>query len=239
MIWIGYFFVAFLTGVLGLLMGGGIGILCVDWFRISSFEGKSGYFVVMLGLVGGLVGSICGLAMTSFLGPSNAFGLLKSFGVAVLTIAVFGVVICGVCRMFADIPPKLDGKELMLQIELMLPVDSSKPTSELEGNSRVNLHSSVGGTVRDSVSGNLNVDQARYENDRWIIPGSVELFTMRGMRSIMFVVNGQDVAGFEVPLPVRPTHAHLEWSDWGPVPRSPDPPWPNTKPSFRFRVEKM
>jgi hypothetical protein len=239
MIWVGYFFVAILSGVLGLLVGGGIGILCVDWYRISSFEGKSGYFIVMLGLVGGFAGAITGLAITSFLGPSSAIGLFKSFGVSVLTIAMLGIVVFGACRLFADIPPKLDGQELMLHVELMLPIDSPKPTSDVEGNSRVDLHSSVGRTVRKSVAGNLDLDQARYENDRWLIPGSVELFTMRGMRSVMFIVNGQDVGGFAVPLPARPNHNHLEWSEWGPVPRSTDPRWPDTKPSLRFRVQKI
>lgn len=33
-------------GIAGLLFGLGLGLVCVDWYSISSFEGKPGFFVV-------------------------------------------------------------------------------------------------------------------------------------------------------------------------------------------------
>jgi len=48
------------TGVLGAVLGGvgsvALALLWVRWFQISSFEGKSGYFVVFLALAGTIAG---------------------------------------------------------------------------------------------------------------------------------------------------------------------------------------
>jgi hypothetical protein len=49
-------------------------------------------------------------------------------------------------------------------------------------------------------------------------------------------IGGKQMLGFMVPLPGRPGRRHLEWSEWGPRPRASDPPWPDTEPSYRFRV---
>lgn len=80
---------------------------------------------------------------------------------------------------------------------------------------------------------------ARFDEGRWIVPGEVPLFTMRGKRALDFKVNGEEVTGFLVPLPARPGRQFLEWSDWGPRPPAPNPPWPDTKPSYRFRLKKI
>ena len=62
-----------LSGVLSALLGGlgslGLAAGCVHWYRISSFEGKSGFFIVgvtLLGIAGGaLVGVIAARAAAS------------------------------------------------------------------------------------------------------------------------------------------------------------------------------
>ncbi len=50
------------TGVLGAIIGGAgmfaLALLWVRWFRISSFEGKSGFFVVFLALAGTIAGLV-------------------------------------------------------------------------------------------------------------------------------------------------------------------------------------
>lgn len=61
MTWLSSIFIACLSGVLGLFCAGGIASLCVDWYRVSSFEGKSGFFVVFTALLGGLAAGVIGL----------------------------------------------------------------------------------------------------------------------------------------------------------------------------------
>ena len=53
---------AITTTALGLAGGILLGTGCVRWYGISSFEGGSGYFVMFIGLFGGIAGLIVGLA---------------------------------------------------------------------------------------------------------------------------------------------------------------------------------
>lgn len=49
------------TAVLGLFGAGFLATFCVRWYHISSFEGGSGYFVMFIGLFGGIAGLGVGL----------------------------------------------------------------------------------------------------------------------------------------------------------------------------------
>jgi hypothetical protein len=44
----------------------GIALLCIRWYRISNFEGESGYFVVAMMLLGGIGGFLVGLIAGRF-----------------------------------------------------------------------------------------------------------------------------------------------------------------------------
>jgi len=59
---------------------------------------------------------------------------------------------------------------------------------------------------------------------------------MRGLRSLGIQLNGEPVLGFIIPLPARPGRVLAGWSEWEPRPPAPNPPWPNSKPCYRFRV---
>jgi hypothetical protein len=60
-----------LCGLAGAVVGCAIGLACGMWYakatNMSSFEGKSGYFVVLIGLLGGMVGGLAaGIGMAMF-----------------------------------------------------------------------------------------------------------------------------------------------------------------------------
>ena len=90
------------TAVLGAVLGGagtfGLAFLWVNWYRISAFEGGSGYFVVIMSLLGTVAGFVVG-AITSrvvvAMKPDGAWfwlGLLYATGVIVaLQVAAMGV----------------------------------------------------------------------------------------------------------------------------------------------------
>lgn len=63
-------------------------------------------------------------------------------------------------------------------------------------------------------------------SDEWII----------SQRMIAAVLTGVELTGFLVSIPGRPGREFLEWSDWKPRPQAPNPPWPDTKALYRFRV---
>jgi hypothetical protein len=56
MSWLASFVVALLTAAVGLVLGGYLASLAVGWYRVSSFEGGAGYFVVAFALLGFVVG---------------------------------------------------------------------------------------------------------------------------------------------------------------------------------------
>ena len=61
--WITCFFLSLPIAALGLLGGGFIGNACVRWYRVSSFEGGSGYFVIGLALLGAVAVSYTHLTL--------------------------------------------------------------------------------------------------------------------------------------------------------------------------------
>jgi hypothetical protein len=237
--WIAYLLISLPIAVLGLLGGGFIGDACVRWYRVSSFEGGSGYFVIGLALLGAVVGLITGLVTAGVLAPQNGAGYLKTFATSVGVLAGLAALITALCWSLADIPPEIDGRPLTLEVELRLPTGTTNPPTKGTGESSMALYSLVNHTGRKHESGSLRPQDARLENGRWIVPGEVALFTMRGKRSLDFKLNGETVMGFLVPLPARPGRKFLEWSDWLPRPPAPHPAWPDTKPSYRFRVQKI
>ncbi len=237
--WIIYFLLSLPVAIVGLLGGGLISSACVSWYHISGREGGSGYFIIFMALIGAIVGLVTGLVTCGVMGPQNGLGYLKAFGSAAGVLATVAVVITGLCWVLADIPPKIEGRPLVLQVEVMLPVDVKKSPANGSGGSSMSLHSSINHRSRANETGTLKPDDARLENGRWIVPGEVEVFTMRGLRSVGFKLNGEDLMGFIVPLPARPGKKYLEWSDWGPRPPAGYPAWPDTNPSYRFRVQKI
>jgi hypothetical protein len=52
MSWLLSIFIGLPAAAVGCLGAGVVAGLCVDWYRISSFEGASGYFVVFMALLG-------------------------------------------------------------------------------------------------------------------------------------------------------------------------------------------
>ena len=239
MIWLGYLLCLLGTGVAGLLSAGLVATRCVDWYRISSFEGKSGYFIISVALLGALIGFAVGLTVLVLLGPTDGRGLLKTLGCSIAVALGLAGMAYGFCWRLADIPPKLDGRTILLEIELMLPVNMEAPPFPPTGETSLRLHSVVGRVSRNFKEGQMALAAARMENGRWIVPGAVELYTMRGKRSLAFVINGQELMGYQAPLPARPSRAHLQWSPWGPRPRPPAPAWPDSQPSYRFRIQPV
>lgn len=236
--WIASFFVALLTGVVSLFMGAFIGERCVRWYRISSFEGGSGYFMIAIALLGGIAGFVLSLITCRIVAGSAEPGFLKGLGYSMgLAVGIASVVLL-LARLNGDIPPEIDGQELTLEVEVRLPVqDQAKPVATKDKDyiwfTSINSLSHVSRGQRHAI---LNVEKARHEGGRWIIPASVFLFTQRGDRGLSAYMNGVEIGGFIIPLPARPGREYLEWSRWLPVALNGTEPWPDDRVSYRFRV---
>jgi hypothetical protein len=237
--WLLYFLVSLPAAATGLVCGGFIGTKCVRWYRISSFEGGSGYFVILMALLGAVVGLVAGLVTAGSMKPESAAAHWGMAGLAVAVMLAITAATLTMCRLLADVPPRLDGRELMLVAEIKLPAGMAPPTAGESTDCELTLHSVVRRTARQSQSGKWLPEQARQEDGRWIVPGCAYLFTQRGHRSLSVRLHGEYVIGYLIPLPARPGRKFLDCSEWGPRPRPPHPPWPDTKPCYRFCIQPV
>ena len=225
MTWLASIAVAILSGLATMLAAGFVATLAVDWHRISSFEGNSGYFVVGLALVGLVAGLLVGFVVSRYLGA----GFLRALGVALaVTFSCIGV-IGGISRLMADVAPTLGGQPVAIAVEFRWPAGQPLPAAD-SAEWFLRLHSATGGTLRTSRTGPLWREDARLQDGQWIVPGAVSLFTERGDRIIDVVPDSILKNGFKVPIGRSPKRSQLEWSEWLPRTTGPD------GLTYRFRV---
>jgi hypothetical protein len=232
--------VALLTGGVGLLGAGFVAALIVDWYRISSFEGGSGFFVVFMALFGGMAGSVLGLiaARVTAARPNPGFGkgLRNAVGAAVVIL----VAVAGVARVLADVPPQIDGQTLLLHVELRSPAGDTTDLAALSGTPYVRLGALApfSNVQRVSDQGPLWIEDVRREDSRWIVPGAVEIVTSRGKKVLDIGVGDTMLGGFLIPLRGSPSRADLDWTPWYPQAPAGEAPLPDQF-TYRYRVARQ
>jgi len=210
MSWPASLLLAVLSGALGMVCGGFIMNACVAWYRISRFEGKAGFAIVGVALLGGIAGFLIGLIAARMVAAGGNPGVLKGllYGCgAVLTISLFSLL---VCRLGADLEPTLDGHSLELAIEIRCPESFSPQEKPHVVKATAEVYLPKG---RRLPSGELSIDQARKEESRWIIPGNLPL-TTSSSNKILSVALGDENLLFSLPLRANPNRLDLEWSQW-------------------------
>lgn len=234
MTWLTSLFVGVLSAGVGLLVSGFVASLAVDWYRVSSFEGGSGYFVVGLALVGGIAAFVMGLVAARVLASGVSPSFMKALGVSIAIVLIANGAIAGVARVLAHIPPEIDGEELLLHFELMWPESEKTDPRTRAGLPRAWLGTGSGNAVGKQEEGVFLVEDAQLREGRWTAPGAVRVFTSRGKRFLLIEVGGES-AGFIVPLPSHPGQAERIWSEWLPHARDGAPPLADGF-RYRFRV---
>jgi len=237
--WLTSSLAALIAGVAGLLLAGLIANAYVSWHLIPSREGASGYYVIFMAIGGGIAGLIIGFIAARIVAAQFGPGFGKELGGALSVILLIAGMWALLARVFADVPPEIDGRDLNLEVEFRfpptLPADQP-PTAQGEWVFR--LASLSGHTQRTYRDGKVRTDAARFEGGRWVVPAESHVFTERGKRAISLQRDGKDEGGFLLALPARPGREFLEWSDWLPRQQAGGQPWPTDKLSYRFRVQK-
>ena len=234
MSWLASIAIALLTAAVGLMLGGYLASLAVGWYRVSSFEGAAGYFVVAFALLGAVVGLLLGLAISRVAADSLGFGFWKALLASQLTLVGIAAIVGGIARLAADVPPTLGGETMLVVVEIRWPESASVSPATDTTPRRIRLHSVSGHTVRNSREGALWMEDVRREEGRWIVPGAVAVYTSRGDRMLTIEPQPEGAKGWMVPLPGHPGKAQLAWSPW--MPRSRDgTPLPDGF-TMRFKV---
>jgi hypothetical protein len=232
---------ALLTGLLGMFVSGYIAALAVDWYNVSSREGASGYFIVLLGLLGFGAGLVIGLIVARTVAAGAHPGFFRALGISLGSVAGLGLLSGGLTRALADVPPEIDGEPLLLAVEVRWPPSRIEaPAAVGPDEASLSLHSipHFSRTVRASEAGPLWMEDVHLVDGRWVIPGAVTIFTSRGSRMLSVNTGDGNTQGFEVPLPAFPGKRNLEWSEWLPKFR-PGVQAPADLLSYRFRVVRM
>ncbi len=240
MSWLVALLVAVLSGVASLFLAGFVADACVSWYRISSRDGGAGYFVVFTAMLGGIAGTILGLIVARIVASQIAPGFTRELVGSLSVVLLVTGVIALTARILGDVPPTIDGRDLILEVEIRFPNNDTgdKPPTSI-GDWQFTLSSISGNVSRKSRYGEIRNDLARFEDGQWIVPASVELFTERGGRAVT-ISNKDSIEsiGFLLPIPRRPDDEYLEWSGWFPKQQSDGSPWPSTQASCRFRLKK-
>jgi hypothetical protein len=232
--WFSSLAIALLTGLVALLAGGVVADWCVGWYQISSVEGASGYFVVLVALLSGGAGTIVGLLIARAVAAVPAMNALKAAGLAVAAVLFVAGGVAGAARLLADVPPELDGERLYLLVELRWPAGERPPGPD-QTQGIIRLGTLSGSTVRREEEGPLFLEDARQEQNRWTVPGVVEIFTTRGTPILSVFVGDTLVTSMQPPLRRLPRREDLAWSEWQEVPLAGTVPG-RVPVSYRFRV---
>ena len=235
MTWLNSILLSVVTAAISCIASFLVAELAVGWYRVSSFEGGSSYFVVSIALGGLLAGFILGLIVARLVAAGAQPSFLKGLGFALLLVLGINGTVAAVSRVLADVPPTIAGEELMLLVELRWPASQQNSPAMDTVPHRVDLGALSGNTLRVHKAGPLWLEDARREDGRWIVPGAVEVFTERGKRVLTVEPKLGNMHGFLVPLDARPDASYLAWSDWLPsgnaVPTS-----LNDGMTYRFKV---
>ncbi|HEX4810575.1 MAG TPA: hypothetical protein VH325_16685 [Bryobacteraceae bacterium] len=234
MSWIYSFLIAVITAILVATATGFLGAACVDWYHVSSREGGSAYFVVVLILLGAFCGFVGGLILSRFAGSSFLIGLGISAGSLLAVEGVIALVAWGL----ADIPPKINGHELDLVVEIRLPSGATQPPVIAEKQFIEFSSGEKGAIPRVRETGTLEVAKAKLVDGRWTLPGSVRIVTTRDYRFLTIVLGEKNALGFQLMFPGNPGRRYEQWSDWQPTKIDSKHPWPDTRMSYRFRIQE-
>lgn len=213
----------FFTGVLAAAAGGGgmlgISTLCVKWYRISSFEGGSGYYVVGLTLLGAIAGFIVGVVGArvgvAWLGEH----WYAQMGVGVGGISVLLLAVLALTYVNADHVPEKGGRGLAIAWEVRLPVAegefvTTKPPAEWpEEELKLQLVSVKNHKPRGSDDTVFDRANFRQEGGQWVLPCRVPLFTSKGEFCVNLTLGGRD-DGFWPKFTPFPRDDDYQWSPW-------------------------
>jgi hypothetical protein len=237
MSWLLSLVIALISAVLGGFCGFLVGARCVRWYRISSFEGASGYFVVGLALVGIVAGFAIGLTASRIVAGRETATFLQQLGAALASVGGVTGLIALLAWLPVDHPPKIKGRELILEIEIKTPAGADLPRAgeQPEPFARIELMDS-----RRQPSGRVRLQEARQEDGRWIIPAEVFFATSTKKQKFLHVhFNADQNLNFALPMRGRPRERHMEWSQWSAAgwPTGEPPPQETDQFLMRSRVQ--
>ena len=209
--WLLSFLSAVIAAVAGCALAFYIGEKCVTWYRISSFEGGSGYAVVFMAFGGLIAGFLVGFTVAKSFGT----GFLHGTGLALAAVAAISGVVYALARMGGDVPPELNGDTIHLQVEMRMPPGWQPSHLAQAGQNDCFLTSLGGGNQRRRPRyGNIEFKEAIQQDGRWIVPCDIPIHSTRSPLLVGLQLGKKTDLEFVSPLPSQPTAANEQWTAW-------------------------
>ncbi|MBE2212813.1 MAG: hypothetical protein IAE82_03005 [Opitutaceae bacterium] len=208
------FVVAVVSGIAGGVGAGLVAHVFVAWFRVTGREGAAGFMVVGVGLLGILGGFVIGLICARVVAAGGSPGFLKALGLGLGATAGLLVLVLGCGWLAADFPPRIDGHDLVLEVEVRFPPAISLPDPKSGDLYRwhVTLTAMSGG--RDQTRGDMRLSEVVLTDGRPVVAASVPLATSAPQRSLGVGCGDYGTQFFDLPLAAQPTRADGDWSAW-------------------------
>lgn len=213
--WVATLGTALLSAVCGAFTVGFLANLCVRWYRISGFEGGAGYYVALLGILGAVAGLLIGGICSRVVVRGAEAHFLKGLGLSIAVVCCLTLIAGGLAYLGADHPPKLDGKDLLLDIELRTPPGYPRLTKSQEFQPSFAILR--GHSNKSGGHGSFDFESSREEAGHWTINGEADLLTSTVGKTVWVSLEKDMSLYFRIALPSRPTKVNLNWTDWQPV----------------------
>lgn len=231
--WLSSIGIGVLAAAVGAVASGFVANLAVGWYRVSSREGAAGYFVVLFGLLGLVVGLITGVtvARTQGDGVEPHFGTALALAMAWILslVALVGLV----AWASAEREPTFGGRGLKLRVEVRAPTGSQEPAAG--DNSHVILFG-AGSAYR---TGALRVGEPRELEGKLHLCGEVDVHA-RVLRMLGIKLGSADTQYIDFALPPVPKEDQGPWSAWQPTDLMGDRSRPAAGSEFviRYRLQR-
>jgi hypothetical protein len=236
------FFRAFSIGVITAVVGMFLAIFASDYltrlYHVSDMEGQRGMAVIFLfaplGLVVGfLIGVIAALR-------TRGSGFIKTQALSILIVIAIGGAVSGVLWLGANKPPKIGGKELVLEFELRIPPAIQIPAELNDDTIRASLYVDN----RDNRHASIDLKSMTKQDSYLIVSGTVELMSHSANRSLFASIGNEPGASQFIDLktlPAAPRKENETWSDWTLATQRADlTPVPETERiAVRYRVRPV
>lgn len=213
--WIATLATAVLAAVCGAFTVGYLANLCVRWYRISGFEGGAGYYVLLLGILGAGAGLVIGTICSRVVVRGVEAHFLKGLGLSIAVVCCLTLIAGLLAFLGADHPPKLEGKDLVLDVQLRTPPGYPKLAKSPEFQPSFAIlrgHSNKSGGY-----GSFDFESSREEAGQWTINGQADLLTSTAGKTVWISLEKGMSLYFRIALPSHPTKANLDWTGWQPV----------------------
>lgn len=206
--------VAVITGVVTAIVTAPVANHVAGKVGVSDFEGKRGFAVAFLFIPAGFLGgALLGLLGTKLVHATEWPDFWKALGISVALgqAALFGI--SGSFLLGIPRPPRIDGKELLLELEVYVPLARITAAAREQDQIRLSLYAGP----KDNAYAMIDRSLFREEDGQFIVTAVAPLNSRSYTRTVSFHIQDHTWLAADIELPATPGTEHMAWSALKPM----------------------